>query len=133
MRANGDSLSRASSEFGLNPQAVLRLAGSALRKRKNGRYAAKASDNLLRVLAIPSTDGVREVGLRDSRQASQLAEYWNAVHKYLATGDSSGIHKFKGKQLTGTDGSELPFVTDLKELDRLGSAGNLSFESIYPK
>lgn len=133
MRTDGDSLSRASREFGLDPQLVLRIAGPALRKRKNGRYVAKPTDKLLRVLAVPTPDGVREVALRNSRQASQLADYWNAVHQYLTTGDSSAIRKFKGKQITATDGSKIRFVTDLKELDRLGSAGNLSFESIYPK
>ncbi len=133
MRASGVSLRRAAIEFGLDPRIVLRLAGSTLRKRSNGKYEAKPSDKLLRVLAILTLQGVQEIALRDSNQARLLAEYWNAVHKYLSTGYSSDIRKFEGKQITGTDGSKFPFVTDLKELDRLGNAGNLSFETIYPK
>ena len=94
MRADRVSLNRASREFGIAPRMVRRLAGKALRKRANGRYAAKASDRLLRVLVIPTPDGLRDITTRDSREASQLAEYWIAVHRYLQTGDASSIKKF---------------------------------------
>src|SRR5580692_4665675 len=50
MRADGISLRRAARAFGLRPDVVLQLASPALRKRPNGRYAAKANDRLLRVL-----------------------------------------------------------------------------------
>ena len=133
MRADGISLRRAARAFGLNPDVVLRLAGPALRKRTNGRYAAKANDRLLRVLAIPTKQGTGEIAVRDSRQATQLAEYWIAVHAYLQTGDASSIKKFRGKRITDANGKQVRLVTDLNELDRLGSAGVLSFELIYPK
>jgi hypothetical protein len=133
MRADGVSLRRASREFGLASRVVLRLASPALRKRANGRYAAKASDRLLRILVIPTPDGLREIATRDSRQASLLADYWIAVHRYLQTGDASSIKKFRGKRITDATGKRVRLVTDLNELDRLGSAGVLSFESIYPK
>jgi hypothetical protein len=133
MRADSISLQRAARAFGLRPDAVLRLAGPALRKRANGRYAAKASDRLLRVLAIPTKQGPGEIALRDSRQATLLAEYWIAVHAYLQTGDASSIKKFRAKRITDANGKRVRLMTDLNELDRLGSAGVLSFESIYPK
>src|SRR6202521_1686861 len=85
MRADGLSLSRASREYGIDRRRVLKLAGRALRKAK-GRYVAKASDRLLRVLVVPTLDGLREIAVRDSRQASQLAEYWDAVQRYLQKG-----------------------------------------------
>jgi hypothetical protein len=133
MRADGVSLRRASREFGLGSRVVLRLVSPALRKRKNGRYAAKASDRLLRVLVLPTSKGLQEVVTRDSREASKAAEYWNAVHRYLATGDASAVRQFDAKQITDANGSKIRLVTDLKELDRQGNAGNLSFESIYPR
>ena|ERR1700674_1859337 len=133
MRADGISLRRASRAFGLNPDVVLRLVGPALRKRANGRYAAKTSDRLLRVLAIPTKQGTGEIAVRDSRQATLLAAYWIAVHAYLQTGDASSIKKFRGKRITDANGKRVRLVTDLNELDRLASAGVLSFESIYPK
>jgi hypothetical protein len=134
MRADGISLRRAAGAFGLNPDVVLRLAGPALRKRTNGRYAAKASDKLLRILVLPKRGaGLREFATRDSREASKAAEYWNALHRYLSTGDASAIRQFNGKHITDANGSKIRLLTDLKELDRQGNAGNLSFESIYPR
>ena len=133
MRTEGVSLRQASREFGVDPRTVARLGGSALRKQANGRYKAKASDRLLRVLRVPTREGPRPIAVRDSRQASQLAEYWNAVHRYLETGDDSALRKFRRKRITDAEGARVPLLTDLDELDRLGSAGVLSFESLYAK
>ncbi len=132
MRARGVSLRQASREIGVDPRTVVRLGGSALRKRASGRYAAKASDRLLRVLRVPTREGLREIAVRDSRQASQVAEYANAVQRYLQTGDASALRKFRRKRITDATGARVPLLTDLDELDRLGSAGVLSFESLYP-
>ena len=132
MRADNASLPQAAREFGLDPRTVIRLGKPALTKR-NGRYAAKPTDNLLRVLVIPKSDGLREIAVRDSRQASLLAEYWVAVQKYLETGDVSALRKIRRKTIIDADGKRIRLITDLAELDRLGSAGVLSFESLYAK
>lgn len=131
MRADRVSLREASREFGLDPRVVARLGKSALRKRKNGKYFAKRSDKLLRILAVPTVDGVREVALRDSRQATQLGKYWVAVAKYLQTGDDKGLKKFRRKRITDSSGKKIPLIVDTAALDQLGSAGVLSFESLY--
>jgi hypothetical protein len=131
MRADNLSLSQSSREFGIAPRTVIRLGGSALRKRKNGRYAVKPSDRLLRILVVPTPEGVREIAVRDSRQASRLGEYWAAVQKYLATGDTSAIDKFHRKRVIDASRKRIPLLTNLEELDRLASAGVLSFESLY--
>lgn len=133
MRADGVSLRQAAHEFGLHPQLVLRLAGPALRTRTNGRYAAKPSDRLLRVIVLPRSGGLREIATRDSREATKAAEYWNAVHRYLVTGDASGIRQFSSKYIIDANGKKIPLLTDLQELDRQGNAGKLSFESIYAR
>jgi hypothetical protein len=131
MRADRVSLRDASNEFGLTPQTVLRWGGSALRKRAKGEYAAKSSDELLRVLVIPTSKGLQEVAVADSRQASDLGKYWDAVQDYLETGDSSALRKLRRKRIIGADGEAIPLIKDAAELDRLGSAGVLSFESLY--
>lgn len=133
MRTGKASLNKASREFGINPQTVRRLVGSALRKQRNGRYAARPTDRLLRVLVIPILEGLREIALRDSRQATVLANYWIAVHIYLETGDAAELQKFKGKRIVDANGKRVPLLTDLAALDRLGNAGVLSFETIYAK
>lgn len=133
MRADRVSLRQASREFGLDPRAVARLGKSALRRRKNGQYVTKRNDKLLRILAVPTPNGVREVAIRDSRQATQLGKYWAVVQKYLQTGDDSALKKFHRKRITDASGKKVPLVLDTAVLDQLGSAGVLSFETLYAK
>lgn len=133
MRSDRMSLREASREFGLDPRVVARLGKSGLRKRKNGQYVAKAGDRFLRILAVPTPNGVREVAIRDSRQATQLGKYWAAVQKYLQTGDALALAKFRRKHITDVTGKKIPLVLDTATLDQLGSAGVLSFESLYAK
>jgi len=133
MRAGGVSLSRAAREFGIDSRTVARLASSALRKQANGRFTAKRSDSLLRVLSIPTLEGVREIDVRGSRQASQLAKYWVAVQRYLQTGSPSALSRFHGKTIIDASGEQIPLLTSRNALDRLASAGVLSFESLYAK
>ncbi|MGD0470630.1 MAG: hypothetical protein ABSA54_19810 [Terriglobales bacterium] len=131
MRSEGVSLTKASHEFGLDPRAVRARAGSSLRKTKSGRYVAKPSDKLLRVLVIPSPEGLIEVAVRGSDIASKIAEYSDAVQKFLRTGDSSKLKKFRRLKLLDEKGNRIKLVTDLAVLQKLGSAGVLSFESLY--
>lgn len=133
MRADGASLHEASRESQIDPRTVIRWSGSALRKTAKGRYAARASDRLLRVLLVPTPTGLNEVAIRDSRQASELAKYSDAVQKYLETGAASELHKFDGQYIIDADGQRVRLLTNLGELDRLGSAGVLSFESLYAR
>jgi hypothetical protein len=129
----GATFAEASREFGRDARTVQRLAKPALRKRRNGRWGAKKSDRLLRVLQIITPEGRQEIGIRDSRQASTLGKYWSAVDRYRDTGDFSALEQFHGEHVTDADGIRIPLLTDLRELDRQGSAGNLSFESIYAR
>jgi AraC-like DNA-binding protein len=131
MRADRVSLQQAAREFGVSPSEVVRLSGSALRKTPSGRYAAKANDSLLRVINLPGKKGLREVALGDSREASVAGRYWDAVRLYLQTGDASALREFVGQSVWDAGGRRVELLTDLDELDRLGSAGVLSFESIY--
>jgi len=129
----GVSLRQASRKFNLGPRTVQRLARPALRKLRNGRWAAKPHDRLLRVLVIPARKGLREIGVRDSRQASLIGKYWTAVDKYRDTGDASALREFRGKYIVDASGKRVRLLTSLRELDRLGSAGVLSFETLYAR
>jgi hypothetical protein len=133
MRSDKVSLTQASRDAGISPRTVTKWGRSALRKRKNGKYAAKPSDKLLRMVMIPTPEGMREIAVRESKQVSLLAEYWNALHRYLQTGDATQLKTFQGKQITDANGVDVPLPTDLAVLNRLGSAGVLSFESLYAR
>jgi len=84
-------------------------------------------------MLVLTAEGQREIGIRDSRVATLVAEHWNAAHRYLETGDKSVRHKFRGENFIDASGNTIWLMTDLDELSRQGNAGNLSFESIYPK
>jgi len=133
MRSEGTSLTKTAREFGLDPRMVKARAGSVLRKTKSGRYVARPRDKLLRVLVIPGPQGQREIVVKDSAVASKIAEYSDAVQKYLRTGNSSAIKKFRHMKLLDETGKRIKLVTDLTKLQELGSAGVLSFESLYAR
>jgi hypothetical protein len=107
------------------------LGRSALRKRKNGRYVAKKIDQLLRVVNVLTTEGRKEIATRDSRQASLVGGHWAAVQKFIQTGDDSALLKFAKKRIVDARRKRYLLLTDLKELERLASAGVLRFESMY--
>lgn len=96
-------------------------------------YLKRENKGLLRILLIPTPNGLEEIAVRDSRQATQLAKYWNAVQRYLQKGDESALRKFTSKRITDAKGRAVPLLTDTHELDRLGNAGILSFESLYAR
>jgi hypothetical protein len=131
MRSKGLTLRQASRQFGVTSNVVLRLAGSAFRKNKNGKYMAKTKDHLLRILLLPSNKGLREVPIRDSRQASLIGEYWSAVEKFLVRGDASFLRKLRRRSVKDASGKRVRLLMNLEELNRQGSAGVLRFESIY--
>jgi hypothetical protein len=133
VRREGVSVTQAAKEYGISRKKVVELGGSALCKQTNGRYAAKRFDRLLRVLVIPSRDGRSEVAVRDSRTASKIAGYSEAVRRFVQTGDASRLREFKKLKLNDASGNPIKLLTETKELTRLGHAGVLSFESLYAR
>lgn len=129
----GTSLRQAARKFALDPRVVQQRAPSALRKLRNGRWAARPYDRLLRVLIRATPKGLREIAVRDSRQASLLGKHWTAVERYRDTGDASALREFHGKYIVDSTGKRHRLLTDLRTLDRLGSAGVLSFETLYAR
>jgi hypothetical protein len=53
--------------------------------------------------------------------------------KKALDGDYAALSEFKGKSIRDLAGIKIPLVTDREELARLGSAGVLSFESLYAR
>lgn len=133
LRSGRVSLKSAAREIKIDPETVKRLAGSAMRKAPNGRYVARPGDQLLRILKVPTPEGIREIGVRGSKQASTLGKYSAALQAYLRTGNSSELKSFFGKTIRDDSGNVIPLMTDLAELKRQAAAGLLSFESLYSR
>ncbi len=134
MRSDDLSASASAHAVGISPSTLIRRGGSALQKLENGRYAANPYDDLFRVVIVVSkSKGPVEVATRDSREASKAGRHSAAVQRYLETGDDSALRRFKGKHILDAQGKRVALLTDMDELDRLGSAGELSFESLYAR
>jgi hypothetical protein len=130
MRTKGKSLTAAIKEAQTKKTLVLRHVGSALAKAPNGRYRAKASDRFARRLQHLTLEGPIPITVQGSRTASRIAAHSAAVNHYLNTGDASRLDQFRGKSVRAGK-LKLPFVTDLKTLERLHNAGQVAFEDLY--
>ena len=113
----------------ISVSAMKKYAKPALVKR-GGRIKATSYDRLLRVMRVPSPFGAELREVKDSRTASQVAKYENAVKTYLYTGDDSQLRRFRGKYFR-SNRLQYRFITDTDILDRLAEFGVLEFESIY--
>ena len=131
MRREGIPLSKAARIQGVSPRTVLEFARPALRLGRDGEYWALPYDHIPRTLNFLTSRGTIPVTVYDSRTATDIAEYMNAVRKYVRTGDTSGLERFKDKSFVA-DGRVHRFVTDPEVLDKLADAGSLSgIETLY--
>lgn len=113
----------------ISREAARKYVGSALIEKK-GKLVAKPYDRLLRVMHFPTPTGAIELEVRDSRSASRLAAYNNAVRTFLLTGEDRALRQFRGKEIRSGKRS-YPFITDAETLIRLDQVGELRFDSIY--
>jgi len=131
MRREKLSLTAAAKTQETDPRTVRRYVGSALRQRAvRHRYKPTASDRLPRTLNVIAPEGTQPVTVRDSRTASRIAEYMNAVRTYVNKGELSALERFRGKSFRAA-GVRYTFVTDPNTLELLADAGVLAFEQLY--
>lgn len=121
----GASLSKAAAEAHTTPNTVAKYAGEQLR-REGGRMVASRGDRLFRVMRLITTEGVQEVALGGSRQASLAAAHANAVKHFLATGDDEPLRRFAGVTVGGKQ-----LESDPAKLEEAGRRGELEYEDIY--
>jgi hypothetical protein len=91
----------------------------------------KRNDHLFRPVIVVSHEGPVEVATNNFREASIAGKHSAAVQRYLETGDDSALRQLPRNFIIDAQGNRVELLTDLDELDRLGSEGELSFESLY--
>lgn len=129
MRRKGFSLREAAEAAGTTPNTVRRYMGDNLERTPKG-FRAKPRDREFRSMRFLTAEGPVYLPVTDSRTASTIGEYWEAVKLYLQMGNDRALRRFKYKQIR-VQKKTYNFVTDTKLLERLGRAGELDFESIY--
>lgn len=127
-RREGISLSLAAKAEGIRPSTVRKLIPGVWRKHGKD-YRAKRFDKIPRgAVTIYGPKGPEPIVPRNSRVASLVSYYDQAVHKYRDEGDASGLRAFRGKLIPGT---KRKWLTGIKTLDKLKDAGLLSFKKFY--
>ena len=123
---HGASISRAARENGVTPRTIKRYAGAALvQDRPCGRFRATKSDRLIRYLQFPTPDGPKEIAVRGSKDATDLARYLSAVNQFLR-GDRHALDEFSGRQISGID-----LITDGRILEALAEDEDFHIDSLY--
>ena len=130
MRSKHYSLARAAKEAATTPRTALRYVSGALRREESGHYRARPSDRLLRKLHFLTPEGPIILDVRGSRKASLISRYSSSVKRYLLTGRTDALAEFQGKSVM-VGKVRYPFLTDLRTLERLAHAGEVSFEDLY--
>jgi hypothetical protein len=126
----GTSLTRAAKRSKTSPNTIRKYARSALGDIAGGRYQAARSDQLTRALRLVDENGQFTVHVRSSRSATLIAEYWNAVKRYLTRGHTDQLKRFAGKSVRSR-GQMHRLLTDPATLARLASVGEGPDYTIY--
>lgn len=126
MRRERISLRAASDEARTDPRTVRRHAGQAL-KKPGSRWVPRAFDRIPREMTILTPTGPEAVVVRDSRNASLLAEHANAVRAYIETGDEEPLSRLPRTEVR-IRGQPRRLETDPARLDRLAQGGELHYE-----
>ena len=81
-------------------------------KKVNGKLVVKRWDRISRPMRV-NTDGKdQSVEIRDSRTASVVGRYHNAVKQFLNTGDKTNLIKFRNKKVKDSNGKIHRLETD---------------------
>jgi hypothetical protein len=117
VRRNGKSLTGACNDKGMSIKTVLGHTNAF--KKTGNHWTAKTYDRIPRTMLI-NVDG-REVSItvNDSRTASKIGRYHNAVKKYLETGDDTELKKYEGKTIKDAQGNNHTFETDPEVIDEI--------------
>jgi hypothetical protein len=109
-RRGKGSLSKLARARGISPKTIRRASG-AFRKR-GGRWVPTGADRVERWLKSYEKGQRIEVLINDSRTASRLSQYSNAVGRFTQTADPSGLAEFEGETYIDAFGKVHSFETD---------------------
>lgn len=91
----GSSLYSAAREVRIDPRTATRYLANALRK-KSGKFLARKVDKISRGIVIYSEGKQRYIVVNDSRFASTIGKYFNAVRQLIHAGDDKMLKTFEG-------------------------------------
>jgi hypothetical protein len=78
------------------------------------------------LMRILTKRGVEDVELETFRARSIVGSYWNAVQRFLYTGETDDLERFAGIRIRGRR-----LLTDPDEIERQARIGELDVDDIY--
>ena len=125
----GRSLTGASRESHISTRTVLRNTNAF--KKLKGKWIAKQKDRISRTMSIYENGQQDWIEVRDSRTASRIGEYNNAVKEFLTTGNVDILKNFK-KPLRDAQGKLHYLEIDPDKLTEIMEAQeDIEFFEIY--
>ena len=109
-RKSRQSLSKLAKKHDITRKTVLNNT-NAFRKRRR-RWVAKRHDKIPRVMKINENGKEVSIQINDSRTASLVGRYHNAVKKFLSTGDKKAFRRFRKKKIKDIDSKLHSFETN---------------------
>ncbi len=115
MTKSGSSFTASCAHEKIDPRTVRKHISIALYKRNN-RIKPKKFDHLFRNMRTNEQGRDVFVELSDSREATRLAQYHDAVRAYLQNGELGPLNGYSGQGVVDSDGSFHAFETNPKAL-----------------
>ena len=88
-------------------------------KKVNGKSVVKRWDRVKRVMRVNTSGKEKSIEIRDSRTASVVGRYHNAVKQFLNTGDKTKLSKFRNKRVKDSKGKLHRFETNPDEIIKI--------------
>jgi len=101
-------------------------------KKVNGKWVPKRFDKVSRSMLISEKGKLQSIEVTDSRHATTIGRYHNAVKFYLDTGDSSKLKKFSKRKIKDSDGNVHSFETRLETVEEINERiEEIEFFEVY--
>jgi len=88
-------------------------------KKVNGKPVVKRWDRIKRAMRISSGGKEKSIEIQDSRTASVVGRYHNAIKQFLNTGDETKLSKFRNKKVKDSKGKLHRLETNPDEIIRI--------------
>lgn len=111
----GALLYPAAQEVGIDPRTAVRHLEAAITKRA-GKYLARKTDRISRGMIIYSDGKQVQINVNDSRTASTIGKYFNAVRQLLNAGDKEALHKFTNVSIIDENGVSHQLESKIKNI-----------------
>lgn len=113
-RNSKQSLSKISKNHDISVKTVIRNTNAF--KKVNGKWVAKKFDRISRVLKINENGKEKSIETSNSKTASTIGVYHNAVKQFLNTGDSKALKQFKKLKIKDSNGNIHSLETNTQKL-----------------